>query len=60
MCRGDAVLAARGRAPCRLINATIVAVAWMRERYHDLPLGYVGHSFDGRDQRRTRRSIQFS
>jgi predicted alpha/beta hydrolase len=23
------------------------AVAWMRERYHDLPLGYVGHSFGG-------------
>jgi predicted alpha/beta hydrolase len=23
------------------------AVAWMRERYHDLPLNYVGHSFGG-------------
>src|ERR1700744_3238779 len=23
------------------------AVAWMRERYHDLPLAYVGHSFGG-------------
>jgi len=23
------------------------AVAWMRERYKDLPLGYVGHSFGG-------------
>ena len=23
------------------------AVAWMRERYHDLPLRYVGHSFGG-------------
>jgi predicted alpha/beta hydrolase len=23
------------------------AVAWMRERYHNLPLGYVGHSFGG-------------
>jgi predicted alpha/beta hydrolase len=23
------------------------AVAWMRERYHTLPLGYVGHSFGG-------------
>jgi predicted alpha/beta hydrolase len=23
------------------------AVAWMRERYHALPLGYVGHSFGG-------------
>ena len=23
------------------------AVAWMRERYHDLPLSYVGHSFGG-------------
>jgi predicted alpha/beta hydrolase len=23
------------------------AVAWMRERYHQLPLGYVGHSFGG-------------
>ena len=23
------------------------AVAWMRERYHDLPLTYVGHSFGG-------------
>ena len=23
------------------------AVRWMRERYHDLPLGYVGHSFGG-------------
>jgi predicted alpha/beta hydrolase len=23
------------------------AVAWMRQRYHDLPLGYVGHSFGG-------------
>ena len=23
------------------------AVAWMRERYHDLPLDYVGHSFGG-------------
>ena len=24
------------------------AVAWMRERYHDLPLNYVGHSFAAR------------
>ena len=23
------------------------AVVWMRERYHQLPLGYVGHSFGG-------------
>ncbi len=23
------------------------AVRWMRERYHNLPLGYVGHSFGG-------------
>ncbi|HTB00433.1 MAG TPA: alpha/beta fold hydrolase [Bradyrhizobium sp.] len=23
------------------------AVAWMRERYHTLPLGYIGHSFGG-------------
>lgn len=23
------------------------AVRWMRERYHDLPLGYIGHSFGG-------------
>ena len=23
------------------------AVAWMRERYHDLPLSYIGHSFGG-------------
>ena len=23
------------------------AVTWMRERYHDLPLAYVGHSFGG-------------
>jgi predicted alpha/beta hydrolase len=23
------------------------AVNWMRERYHDMPLGYVGHSFGG-------------
>ena len=23
------------------------AVAWMRERYHNMPLGYVGHSFGG-------------
>lgn len=23
------------------------AVTWMRERYHNLPLGYVGHSFGG-------------
>src|ERR1700761_4397163 len=23
------------------------AVAWMRERYHNTPLGYVGHSFGG-------------
>jgi predicted alpha/beta hydrolase len=23
------------------------AVMWMRERYHDLPLGFVGHSFGG-------------
>ena len=23
------------------------AVAWMRERYKDLPLSYVGHSFGG-------------
>ena len=23
------------------------AVAWMRERYHNLPLSYVGHSFGG-------------
>ena len=23
------------------------AVAWMRERYHNLPLNYVGHSFGG-------------
>jgi predicted alpha/beta hydrolase len=23
------------------------AVTWMRERYHALPLGYVGHSFGG-------------
>ena len=23
------------------------AVTWMRERYHSLPLGYVGHSFGG-------------
>ena len=23
------------------------AVAWMRERYHDLPFAYVGHSFGG-------------
>ena len=23
------------------------AVAWMRQRYHGLPLGYVGHSFGG-------------
>jgi predicted alpha/beta hydrolase len=23
------------------------AVAWMRERYHHLPLGYIGHSFGG-------------
>lgn len=23
------------------------AVAWMRERYHNFPLGYVGHSFGG-------------
>jgi predicted alpha/beta hydrolase len=22
-------------------------VSWMRQRYHDLPLGYVGHSFGG-------------
>jgi predicted alpha/beta hydrolase len=28
------------------LDAT-AAVAWMRERYHDLPLGYVGHSFGG-------------
>jgi predicted alpha/beta hydrolase len=26
---------------------TTAAVAWMRERYHDLPLNYVGHSFGG-------------
>jgi predicted alpha/beta hydrolase len=23
------------------------AVSWMRERYHNMPLGYVGHSFGG-------------
>ena len=23
------------------------AVIWMRERYHNLPLAYVGHSFGG-------------
>ena len=28
------------------LDAT-AAVAWMRERYHDLPLGYIGHSFGG-------------
>ena len=28
------------------LDAT-AAVAWMRERYHDLPLSYVGHSFGG-------------
>ncbi|MGA7807958.1 alpha/beta fold hydrolase [Bradyrhizobium sp.] len=28
------------------LDAT-AAVAWMRQRYHDLPLGYVGHSFGG-------------
>jgi len=28
------------------LDAT-AALAWMRERYHDLPLGYVGHSFGG-------------
>ena len=26
---------------------TTSVVRWMRERYHDLPLGYVGHSFGG-------------
>jgi predicted alpha/beta hydrolase len=26
---------------------TTAAVAWMRERYHALPLSYVGHSFGG-------------
>lgn len=29
-----------------MLDAT-AAVRWMRERYHDLPLGYVGHSFGG-------------
>jgi predicted alpha/beta hydrolase len=28
------------------LDAT-AAVAWMRERYHNLPLNYVGHSFGG-------------
>src|SRR6201993_4944672 len=28
------------------LDAT-AAVTWMRERYHDLPLVYVGHSFGG-------------
>jgi predicted alpha/beta hydrolase len=28
------------------LDAT-AAVAWMRDRYRDLPLGYVGHSFGG-------------
>jgi predicted alpha/beta hydrolase len=26
---------------------TTAAVNWMRERYHNMPLGYVGHSFGG-------------
>jgi predicted alpha/beta hydrolase len=25
----------------------VAAVSWMRERYHNLPLGYIGHSFGG-------------
>ena len=25
----------------------VATVSWMRERYHNLPLGYIGHSFGG-------------
>ena len=37
------------------LDAT-AAVAWMRERYHDLPLGYIGHSFGGQALATTARS----